>query len=184
MSTALRTENLSRSFGALAAVSDVSFSLPQGARHALIGPNGAGKTTFINLLAGALAPSRGDVYIGEERVTALRQHRRVKLGLTRTFQISQLFPNLTGHRVGDASGPRAHGQRREVRPRLRRVPCRDGRGDVASRAGGPGRRGGATQQPSSLRQAAAARNRARARHAAADPAARRARRRDPLDLRA
>jgi branched-chain amino acid transport system ATP-binding protein len=95
MTAALRTENLSRSFGALAAVSDVSFSLPQGARHALIGPNGAGKTTFINLLAGALAPSRGDVFIGEERVTALRQNRRVKLGLTRTFQISQLFPGLT-----------------------------------------------------------------------------------------
>ena len=95
MTAALRTENLSRSFGALAAVSGVSFSLPQGARHALIGPNGAGKTTFINLLAGALAPSGGDVYIGHERVTTLRQHRRVKLGLTRTFQISQLFPNLT-----------------------------------------------------------------------------------------
>ena len=95
MTAALRTENLSRSFGALAAVSGVSFSLPQGARHALIGPNGAGKTTFINLLAGALAPSGGDVYIGDERVTTLRQHRRVKLGLTRTFQISQLFPNLT-----------------------------------------------------------------------------------------
>ena len=95
MTNALRTEGLSRSFGALAAVSDVSFSLPQGARHALIGPNGAGKTTFINLLAGALAPSRGDVYLGEERITPFRQHRRVKLGLTRTFQISQLFPNLT-----------------------------------------------------------------------------------------
>jgi branched-chain amino acid transport system ATP-binding protein len=95
MTAALRTENLSRSFGALDAVSGVSFSLPQGARHALIGPNGAGKTTFINLLAGALAPSGGDVYIGDERVTTLRQHRRVKLGLTRTFQISQLFPNLT-----------------------------------------------------------------------------------------
>jgi branched-chain amino acid transport system ATP-binding protein len=95
MSTALRTENLSRNFGALDAVSGVSFSLPQGARHALIGPNGAGKTTFINLLAGALAPSAGDVYIGDERVTTLRQHRRVKLGLTRTFQISQLFANLT-----------------------------------------------------------------------------------------
>jgi branched-chain amino acid transport system ATP-binding protein len=95
MTSALRTEGLSRTFGALAAVSDVSFSLPQGARHALIGPNGAGKTTFINLLAGALAPSRGDVYIGEERVTSFRQHRRVKLGLTRTFQISQLFANLT-----------------------------------------------------------------------------------------
>jgi branched-chain amino acid transport system ATP-binding protein len=95
MTAALRTENLSRSFGALAAVSDVTFALPQGARHALIGPNGAGKTTFINLLAGALAPSRGDVFIGYERITALRQHRRVKRGLTRTFQISQLFPGLT-----------------------------------------------------------------------------------------
>jgi branched-chain amino acid transport system ATP-binding protein len=95
MTAALRTEGLSRSFGALDAVSDVSFSLPQGARHALIGPNGAGKTTFINLLAGALAPSRGDVYIGEQRITPFRQHRRVKLGLTRTFQISQLFPHLT-----------------------------------------------------------------------------------------
>jgi branched-chain amino acid transport system ATP-binding protein len=95
MTAALRTENLSRSFGALAAVSDVTFELPQGARHALIGPNGAGKTTFINLLAGVLAPSRGDVYIGGERATPLRQHRRVKMGLTRTFQISQLFPGLT-----------------------------------------------------------------------------------------
>jgi branched-chain amino acid transport system ATP-binding protein len=95
MTAALRTENLSRSFGALAAVSDVTFALPQGARHALIGPNGAGKTTFINLLAGALAPSRGDVFIGDERITPLRQHRRVKRGLTRTFQISQLFPGLT-----------------------------------------------------------------------------------------
>ena len=95
MTAALRTEGLSRNFGALAAVSDVSFSLPQGARHALIGPNGAGKTTFINLLSGALAPSGGDVYIGEERITPYRQHRRVKRGLTRTFQISQLFPHLT-----------------------------------------------------------------------------------------
>ncbi len=95
MTAALRTANLSRSFGALAAVSDVTFALPQGARHALIGPNGAGKTTFINLLAGALAPSGGDVFIGEQRITPLRQHRRVKLGLTRTFQISQLFPGLT-----------------------------------------------------------------------------------------
>ena len=95
MTTALRTQSLSRSFGALAAVSDVSFELPQGARHALIGPNGAGKTTFINLLAGALAPSRGEVFIGDERITPLRQHRRVKMGLTRTFQISQLVPGLT-----------------------------------------------------------------------------------------
>jgi len=91
----LRTERLGKRFGALQAVSDVSLALPQGARHALIGPNGAGKTTFINLLTGVLAPSTGDVYLGEERITALRQHPRVKRGLTRTFQINTLFPGLT-----------------------------------------------------------------------------------------
>jgi branched-chain amino acid transport system ATP-binding protein len=91
----LRTERLSRRFGALNAVSDVSLALPQGARHALIGPNGAGKTTFINLLTGVLAPSAGDVYLGDERITALRQYPRVKRGLTRTFQINTLFAGLT-----------------------------------------------------------------------------------------
>jgi branched-chain amino acid transport system ATP-binding protein len=91
----LRTERLGKRFGALQAVSDVSLVLPQGARHALIGPNGAGKTTFINLLTGVLAPSTGEVYLGEDRITALRQHPRVKRGLTRTFQINTLFPGLT-----------------------------------------------------------------------------------------
>ena len=95
MTPALETRGLSRSFGALAAVSGVDFALPPGARHALIGPNGAGKTTFINLLAGVLAPSAGDVFLDGERITPLRQYRRVKRGLTRTFQITQLFPHLT-----------------------------------------------------------------------------------------
>ena len=95
MTPALETRGLSRSFGGLAAVSGVDFSLPAGARHALIGPNGAGKTTFINLLAGVLAPSAGDVFLGGERITPLRQYKRVKRGLTRTFQITQLFPHLT-----------------------------------------------------------------------------------------
>jgi branched-chain amino acid transport system ATP-binding protein len=95
MTAVLRTEALTRRFGALAAVSDVSLALPRGARHALIGPNGAGKTTFIDLLTGALAPTSGDVFLGDERITALPQHRRVKRGLTRTFQINTLFPGLT-----------------------------------------------------------------------------------------
>ena len=93
--TALRTEGLGKSFGALAAVSGVSIALPKGARHALIGPNGAGKTTLINLLTGALEPNAGDVFLGEERITPLRQHQRVKRGLARTFQINTLFPGLT-----------------------------------------------------------------------------------------
>jgi len=95
MTAVLRTERLTRRFGTLAAVSDVSLALPRGARHALIGPNGAGKTTLIDLLTGALAPTSGDVFLGDERITALPQHRRVKRGLTRTFQINALFPGLT-----------------------------------------------------------------------------------------
>ena len=95
MSTALRTESLSKSFGAFKANSDVSLTFEAGARHALIGPNGAGKTTFINLLTGVLAPTAGEVFLGDERVTGLPQHARVKRGMTRTFQINTLFPGLT-----------------------------------------------------------------------------------------
>src|SRR5438132_4064671 len=95
MSAALRTESLSKSFGAFKANSDVSLTFEAGARHALIGPNGAGKTTFINLLTGVLTPTTGEVYLGEEKVTGLPQHARVKRGMTRTFQINTLFPGLT-----------------------------------------------------------------------------------------
>jgi len=95
MTAALRTEGLSKQFGAFKANSDVTLSFPHGARHALIGPNGAGKTTLINLLTGALAPSAGRVYLGDEDITALPQHQRVKRGMTRTFQINTLFAGLT-----------------------------------------------------------------------------------------
>ncbi|MEO8741438.1 MAG: ABC transporter ATP-binding protein, partial [Casimicrobiaceae bacterium] len=73
----------------------VSLSFAAGDRHALIGPNGAGKTTFINLLTGVLAPSAGEVYLGDTLVSPLPQYARVKLGMTRTFQINTLFPGLT-----------------------------------------------------------------------------------------
>jgi branched-chain amino acid transport system ATP-binding protein len=92
---ALRTSGLSKSFGAFNANSDVSLSFPPGVRHALIGPNGAGKTTLINLLTGALVPTAGEVFLGDERITGLAQHQRVKRGMTRTFQINTLFAGLT-----------------------------------------------------------------------------------------
>jgi branched-chain amino acid transport system ATP-binding protein len=95
MSYALRTEALSKQWGGFLANSGISLAFSVGARHALIGPNGAGKTTFINLLAGVYAPSAGEVYLGEERITHLPQHERVKRGMTRTFQISTLFPGLS-----------------------------------------------------------------------------------------
>ena len=95
MSTALRTVGLSKHWGAFRANDCIDLVLAPGARHALIGPNGAGKTTLINLLAGVHAPTTGEVYIGEVNATRLLQHQRVKLGLTRTFQINTLFAGLT-----------------------------------------------------------------------------------------
>jgi branched-chain amino acid transport system ATP-binding protein len=95
MTIALRTQALCKSFGAFAANSNVELTVERGARHALIGPNGAGKSTLINLLTGVLTPSGGDVFLGEERITKLSQHERVKRGLARTFQINTLFPGLT-----------------------------------------------------------------------------------------
>ncbi|WER48247.1 ABC transporter ATP-binding protein [Cupriavidus sp. WKF15] len=95
MTGLLRTEGLSRHWGAFVANSELSLSFAPGARHALIGPNGAGKTTFINLLTGALAPTSGRIWLGGQDITRLPQHARVHLGMTRTFQINTLFPGLT-----------------------------------------------------------------------------------------
>jgi ABC-type branched-subunit amino acid transport system ATPase component len=91
----LETRALSRQFGALAAVQKIDFRLAAGARHALIGPNGAGKTTFVNLLSGALSPSRGRVLLKGSDITGKAQAERVKLGIARTFQINRLFRGLS-----------------------------------------------------------------------------------------
>jgi len=95
MTMALRTQGLSKRWGAFDANSGISLAFGAGARHALIGPNGAGKTTFINLLTGVFPPSAGDVFLGDANITALSQHERVKRGMTRTFQINTLLPGLT-----------------------------------------------------------------------------------------
>jgi branched-chain amino acid transport system ATP-binding protein len=95
VSATLRTEGLSMQWGTFKANSDITLSFAPGARHALIGPNGAGKTTFINLLTGVYAPTAGEVFLGDERITGMPQFRRVKRGITRTFQINTLFPGLT-----------------------------------------------------------------------------------------
>jgi branched-chain amino acid transport system ATP-binding protein len=95
VSPALETRGLAKRFGGLVATSDVTFTLERGARHALIGPNGAGKTTFVNLLTGVLSPSAGQVLLAGEEITGLRPEARVRRGLVRTFQINQLFADLT-----------------------------------------------------------------------------------------
>lgn len=91
----LATQGLTKRFGALPAVDGIDFRLPAGARHALIGPNGSGKTTLINLLSGTLRVTSGRVVLEGSDVTRLAAHRRVALGLARTFQVNALFPLLT-----------------------------------------------------------------------------------------
>jgi branched-chain amino acid transport system ATP-binding protein len=92
---ALSLSDLSKAFGGLKAVEGVGLSVLPGERRALIGPNGAGKTTLFNLISGELAPSRGRISLFGRDVTNLPPHRRAALGLARTYQITNLFPNLS-----------------------------------------------------------------------------------------
>ena len=91
----LQVENLSMRFGSLDAVDDVSLTLQQGEIIGLIGPNGAGKTTFFNCLTGYLAPQNGSIRFNGHKITGLRPNRICKLGLARTFQIVQVFRDMT-----------------------------------------------------------------------------------------
>jgi branched-chain amino acid transport system ATP-binding protein len=93
--SAIVAANLSRNFGGVQAVSNVSFSVETGERHLIIGPNGAGKTTLFNVLAGALAASSGSVILFGHDITRLPTYERARMGLARTFQITNLFPRLT-----------------------------------------------------------------------------------------
>jgi branched-chain amino acid transport system ATP-binding protein len=95
MPVVLQTISLEKRFEGTVAASSVSLALEKGARQALIGPNGAGKTTLINLLTGVLAPTDGRIILDGKDITRLQPHQRVRLGIARTFQINQLFANLT-----------------------------------------------------------------------------------------
>lgn len=95
MTDALQLDGICKNFGALQVASNISLSLPKGARTALIGPNGAGKTTFINMVTGALPPTSGTIkYFGED-ITTTSQAERARAGLLRTFQITRVFKTLT-----------------------------------------------------------------------------------------
>jgi branched-chain amino acid transport system ATP-binding protein len=95
MAVALETVSLVKRFGALVASNNVSLQVQKGARHALIGPNGAGKTTLINLLTGVQKPTSGRILLDGEDISDKKTHERVRLGIVRTFQINQLFNDLT-----------------------------------------------------------------------------------------
>ena len=134
MSPFLELRGLTRWFGGLLAVQDVSLGVERGQVVGLIGPNGAGKTTLFNLVSGVLRPHRGDVFFEGRRLTGAPMHEIARHGLVRTFQLSRLWGNFTvlqnvlvgchlhaGVRVWqtilDPGGSRATEQRLEVRAR-------------------------------------------------------------------
>jgi branched-chain amino acid transport system ATP-binding protein len=93
--TIFETVDLRKEFGALVAVDDVSMKVSRNTLHAIIGPNGAGKTTFFNLLSGNIAPTSGQVIYKGRDITHQPVHQTIHFGIGRSFQISNIFPNLT-----------------------------------------------------------------------------------------
>jgi branched-chain amino acid transport system ATP-binding protein len=91
----LEVRDVSKNFGNLSAVSDVSMRVEAGELRAVIGPNGAGKTTFFNLITGFFPPTEGDILLDGQNINRVHAAGRVKLGMGRTFQITEIFPELT-----------------------------------------------------------------------------------------
>jgi branched-chain amino acid transport system ATP-binding protein len=93
--TLLQVSGASKRFGSLVAIEDVSLTIEPGELRAIIGPNGAGKTTFFNLVSGLFQPTSGSIRFEGQDVTGLQPYERVKRGMARTFQITEIFPELS-----------------------------------------------------------------------------------------
>ncbi len=93
--TIIETRQVAKHFGGLHAVDGVDLQVAEGAMHSIIGPNGAGKTTLFNLISGYLKPTSGQVFLRGREITGLPLHRMAHLGIGRSFQITNVFPNLT-----------------------------------------------------------------------------------------
>ncbi len=91
----LRTEQLTRAFGSLLAVDRVNVSVRRGELRSIIGPNGAGKTTFFRLISGEMKPSSGRIWFDGRDITGLPQHYVARLGVAKSYQITNVFPHLT-----------------------------------------------------------------------------------------
>jgi branched-chain amino acid transport system ATP-binding protein len=120
----LSLSGVSRAFGALKAVDDVSLDVPAGARHALIGPNGAGKSTLFKLITGAMPVSGGTVRLAGDDITKLAEHERARRGISQTLQHSSLFLTQTVLQNVLLAAQRRHGSRTSLVPR-RQAAARD-----------------------------------------------------------
>jgi branched-chain amino acid transport system ATP-binding protein len=133
---ALSIDSVSKNFGGIQAVRSVSFNVPTGERRALIGPNGAGKTTLFNTIAGEMIPNTGKIQFFGIDITSKSVQKRANLGLGRTYQISQLFLNLTVEENLYLAG--AGGERKAFsffKPWKKNVVQRDWVGEVSDMVG-------------------------------------------------
>ena len=141
----LRIERLTKRFGGLVAVDDLSYALAGGRLHAIIGPNGAGKTTLFNLISGLLTPDAGRIFFGGRDITGLEPHEISRLGVKRTLQIKSVFPRLSvadnlwitaqaEHRFLHPFRPAAHD--RGIAAKVERTLDRIGLADLARRPAG------------------------------------------------
>ena len=95
MNKILKIQNLTKNFGNVSAVSNVSIEVEEGTIHSIIGPNGAGKSTFFNMISGVIPPSDGNVYYKDADITGFESYKLPHMGIAKCFQITNVFPKLT-----------------------------------------------------------------------------------------
>ena len=95
MNKILKIQNLTKNFGNVSAVSNVSIEVEEGTIHSIIGPNGAGKSTFFNMISGVIPPSKGNVYYKDKDITGFESYKLPHMGIAKCFQITNVFPKLT-----------------------------------------------------------------------------------------
>jgi branched-chain amino acid transport system ATP-binding protein len=121
----LAVEGLSKSFGGVAAIQDITLQFAPGSLTAIIGPNGAGKTTFFNLISGAIRPDRGRVTLFGEDILGLPPTQIVRRGIARAFQITSIFPSMTVAAILTATVQAHMGQSERITRRFPLPECRD-----------------------------------------------------------
>ncbi len=95
MNKILKIQNLTKNFGNVSAVSNVSIEVEEGTIHSIIGPNGAGKSTFFNMISGVIPPSEGNVFYKDKDITGFESYKLPHMGIAKCFQITNVFPKLT-----------------------------------------------------------------------------------------
>ena len=121
----LAVEGLSKSFGGVAAINDITLQFAPGSLTAIIGPNGAGKTTFFNLISGAIRPDRGRVMLFDEDIVGLPPTQIVRRGIARAFQVASIFPSLTVEAILTATVQAHMGRSERIMRRFPLQECRD-----------------------------------------------------------